>query len=254
LGVCLACALEPGRGAGGEPALEAERVYVIRKHDTLSRIGREHGVSVKDLAKHNRILPADKIYEGQRLRIPSAPKPTEAKEGGLPAEVIAAIDKAEVVAGRWQHVVIHHSGTESGTLKGIDEYHRDRRRMEHGLAYHFVVGNGHGMPDGEIAVGTRWTEQLDGGHLASAELNQASLGICLIGHFDRQKPTAQQWASLKALLRALLARCQLELEAVKTHQQINPIHTRCPGRRFDTKLLLRELEGDGGPAGPPAAP
>jgi len=46
----------------------------------------------------------------------------------------------------------------------------------------------------------------------------------------------------------LLARCHLDFDAVKTHQQINPIYTRCPGKHFPAKSFLKELreENDSG--------
>ena len=146
-----------------------------------------------------------------------------------------------VEPGRWQYVVIHHSGTPMGTVKGMDRYHREERHMENGLAYHFVIGNGHGMNDGEVAVGHRWLEQLDGGHLRSEELNKISIGICLVGDFEHDDPTARQMQNLKALTRYLLDRCRLGPNSLRTHQQINPIYTRCPGRNFPTKTFLRQF-------------
>jgi N-acetyl-anhydromuramyl-L-alanine amidase AmpD len=98
------------------------------------------------------------------------------------------------------------------------------------------------MADGQIAVGTRWTKQIDGGHLAKAEQNAISLGICLVGNFDRQTPSPKQMQQLTALALALLRRCNLPPEAVKTHQQAHRAHTRCPGKNFPTSSWLRELK------------
>jgi LysM repeat protein len=225
--VILAVALMLGVGmpdAGG-----AETVYIVRKNDTLTRIAAAYGLSVAELAKHNGIARSGVIYVGQRLRIPSKRKPSDPV---LSAAARNAIAKAKVRPGRWKYIVLHHSGTENGNIKGMDEYHRTRRHMENGLAYHFVIGNGKGMEDGAVGVGRRWTSQINGGHLASESLNEIALGICLVGNFDKQGPTRKQLASLEALLRALRDRCDLPASAVKTHQQINPVYTRCPGRHF----------------------
>lgn len=217
----------------------AEPVYIVKKNDSLWLIARQYGVSVNALARRNNLSLKDIIHPGQRLHIPSknARQPTS-----LTPAVRSAIAKAKVRPGRWKHIVVHHSATTCGTPDGMDEYHRNTRHMENGLAYHFVIGNGHGMKDGEVAVGDRWTDQLDGGHLASYSLNKVSLGICLVGQFDQTKPTTKQLDSLDALLRALLKRCSLKPEAVKTHQQINTIYTRCPGRKFDADAVLRRLK------------
>ena len=115
--------------------------------------------------------------------------------------------------------------------------------MENGLAYHFVVGNGKGMRNGAIGVCPRWNRQLDGGHLASAAQNQTALGICLLGHFDHRRPTPEQMQSLRGLVEALMARCKLTPSAVKTHQQLNVVHTRCPGALFPTRSFLESLQG-----------
>jgi len=145
------------------------------------------------------------------------------------------------VSSRWKHIVIHHSAVSDGDVKSMDRYHREERHMENGLAYHFVIGNGKRMKDGEIAVGNRWRRQLDGGHLRSGSQNRNSIGICLVGNFDRQKPTARQMESLEVLVLYLMRRCQLGVGSVKTHQQINIIHTRCPGRYFPSKTFVRQL-------------
>jgi N-acetyl-anhydromuramyl-L-alanine amidase AmpD len=136
------------------------------------------------------------------------------------------------VKGLWKHIVIHHTGTVTGTAKGIDRFHREERHMENGLAYHFLIGNGRGMGDGEIFVGERWKKQLPGGHLASETLNQSSIGICLVGNFDRTRPTKEQMESLKALTKKLLELTALPPSAVTTHREIHPGHTRCPGKLF----------------------
>jgi N-acetyl-anhydromuramyl-L-alanine amidase AmpD len=101
------------------------------------------------------------------------------------------------------------------------------------------------MGDGEIAVCRRWTGQLDGGHLASNGQNQVALGICLVGNFDKHPPSSRQMESLRILVEALMARCQLTPRAVKTHQQINIVHTRCPGSKFPIQSLLNSLPSPG---------
>jgi hypothetical protein len=227
------------------PAAHADGVYVVHKYETLTGIARDHGLSLSELAEYNHLPRDAKVHVGQRLRIPepsdtpAAPPPAAAPT--LPAGVRRAIARAEVESGRWRYIVVHHSGTPNGTVQGMDRYHREERHMENGLAYHFVIGNGHGMGDGEVVAGRRWTEQLDGGHLASESLNHVSLGICLVGNFDKEEPTRRQLRSLDALLQALMSRCDLPTSAVRTHQQINPIYTRCPGRLFPSRSFLRDL-------------
>lgn len=213
-----------------------EVTYTVRRHDTLSSISRKYGTSVSELARRNGITQRNRIYVGQRLRIPTGNSYVSTRSV-LPKDL-----SATRASRRWRHIVIHHSGASTGTVKGMDAYHRQKRHMQNGLAYHFVIGNGNGMRDGEIAVCDRWKKQLNGGHLASAAQNRVSIGICLVGNFDRSRPTPKQMESLQALVQYLMRRCSLRPSAVTTHQEINVIHTRCPGRHFPSKTFLRGIQ------------
>jgi N-acetyl-anhydromuramyl-L-alanine amidase AmpD len=139
---------------------------------------------------------------------------------------------AIAVRGSWKHIVIHHTATPSATPRGIDRFHREQRRMENGMAYHFLIGNGRGMGDGEVYIGNRWKKQIQGGHLASEHLNKSSIGICLVGNFESKPPTARQMKSLEALIRKLRQQTGLPAAAVTTHRSIHPRHTSCPGKHF----------------------
>lgn len=227
---------------GNVPA--QDRTYTVKRNDTLSAIARRNHISVNQLAERNGISRSAYIYAGQRLIIPT--QPASSGSSPLASTVQKAITSARVSPGRWKYIVIHHAAVDEGSLKSLDRYHREVRHMENGLAYHFLIGNGHGMKDGEIAVGNRWRKQLDGGHLHSEAQNKVALGICLIGDFDRHPPTARQLRSLEALIRALMDRCQLDVNDVKTHRQINVVGTRCPGSKFPMKSVLADLKSPAG--------
>jgi murein DD-endopeptidase MepM/ murein hydrolase activator NlpD len=217
----------------------AERTYKVQRNDTLGEIARRNGVTVTRLMQRNGLVRPDRIYAGQVLRIPASQ--TAAKAPALNPALSKELEGIKPAPGRWKHIVIHHSGVASGTVAGMDRYHREERHMENGLAYHFVIGNGKGLGNGKIEIGHRWSDQIDGGHLASDELNKESIGICLVGNFDSKRPTAEQMKSLKLLVGYLMERCKLQAGAVQTHQQINPIHTRCPGKYFPAKTFLKEV-------------
>ncbi len=162
----------------------------------------------------------------------------------LTASIRAAIDNAKVKKGRWKYIVVHNSGTRQGNARAFDIYHRNVRHMQNGLAYHFVIGNGHSSGDGEIEIGNRWTRQINGGHVASDYLNNIALGICLVGDFNRDVPTKTQTAALEELINYLRRRCGRVKGrdiVVYGHKQINPKPTDCPGDRFPLKWLNREF-------------
>ena len=155
----------------------------------------------------------------------------------LTSSVIEAIRRAPVKRRRWQFIVVHNSGTRQGNARVFDYYHRHVRRMQNGLAYHFVIGNGTSTGNGQIEVGDRWRRQINGGHVHSDYLNNISLGICLVGDFNRDQPTRAQLDACEELIRYLRERCgktERGTIPVKPHREMNPPRwpTDCPGDDF----------------------
>ena len=219
------------------PGPDVPLKYVVQPGDTLEAIARKHGFSTRELVTYNELNNPDALRVGQVILVPGTPT---VRRSGLPAALARELDRTRIRRG-WTHIVIHHSGTARGNVRDMDRYHRDHRRMENGLGYHFVIGNGNGMRDGEIAMGPRWAKQQDGGHLASAAQNKYSIGICLVGNFDESPPTPRQIESLRALVQYLQRRCNIRTGRVTTHTRINIRPTACPGRLFPTDAFLRSL-------------
>jgi hypothetical protein len=162
----------------------------------------------------------------------------------LTSSVIDAIRRAPVKRRRWQFIVVHNSGTRQGNARVFDYYHKHVRRMQNGLAYHFVIGNGTSTSNGQIEVGDRWRRQINGGHVHSDYLNNISLGICLVGDFNRDQPTRAQLDACEELIRYLRDRCgktERGTIPVKPHREINPPRwpTDCPGDAFPYSWFRR---------------
>ena len=239
------------------PASTHEKTWIkIEKGDTLSKIAREQGVKVEDLRKWNR-LSGDTIRPGDRLRIrpaptnpaattaakkPAAPVPKKPVEPVLrfvsPARPL--IDAPKEHLREWEYIVVHHSGTSGGNAKIFDYYHSEERGMENGMAYHFVIGNGTDSGDGQIEVGRRWLKQIQGGHLASEMLNEISIGICLVGDFNRTRVGPRQTAALIELVQYLRRMMPANRLKFRLHREINTRPTECPGRLFPA-APIREL-------------
>jgi len=158
--------------------------------------------------------------------------------------VVDAIRRAPVKRHRWQFIVVHNSGTRQGNARVFDYYHKHVRRMQNGLAYHFVIGNGTSTGNGQIEVGDRWCRQINGGHVHSDYLNNISLGICLVGDFNRDQPTRAQLDACEELIRYLRDRCgktERGTIPVKPHREMNPPRwpTDCPGDDFPYSWFRR---------------
>jgi N-acetylmuramoyl-L-alanine amidase-like protein len=200
------------------------------------------------------VIEKSGIEEDQGLEPPPSPPPrrgfwpwslSRPKEYRyLTRSVIESIRRAPVKRRRWQFIVVHNSGTRQGNARAFDYYHRHVRRMQNGLAYHFVIGNGTSTGNGEIEVGDRWRRQINGGHVHSDYLNNISLGICLVGDFNRDQPTRAQLESCEELIRYLRERCGkigFRSIAVRPHREMNPPRwpTDCPGDLFPYSWFRR---------------
>lgn len=274
-GIALNGTLSIGQKLRIPPHARQLSTYTVQPGDSLELVADRYDISASALIKHNDIKNPDRILIGQTLTIPGkvetrrtapespprtagrtrpTPSPATRRETppatarSTPASAVQDfsslwryLNRTSVKRGRWRYIVVHHSASRSGTTEGIDRYHREGRRMENGLAYHFVIGNGRGMTHGQIDIGHRWLRQLDGGHLASDELNRRSIGICLIGNFDKAPPSAKQLDSLTQLTRYLMKRTGLPQSAVRTHRGINTKPTVCPGRYFPERQWIAKL-------------
>lgn len=134
----------------------------------------------------------------------------------------------------WKYIVLHHSATKSGSVEGIDQVHRQRKDASGknwlGIGYHFVIGNGDGMKDGEVKPTFRWRRQLHGAHAGASLYNQFGIGICLIGNFETHEPTSRQVQTLKNLLDELSDRYKIDKKHIIGHGDIKS--TQCPGKYF----------------------
>jgi len=162
----------------------------------------------------------------------------------LTSSVRAQIDRAPVIPRRWQYIIVHNSGTRQGNAAAFDYYHRHVRRMQNGLAYHFVIGNGTSTRNGEVEIGDRWRRQINGGHVHSDYLNNIALGICLVGDFNRDQPTRAQLDCAEELIRYLRQRCgkiDNHYAIVRPHREVNPPRwaTDCPGDAFPYSWFRR---------------
>lgn len=165
-----------------------------------------------------------------------APRPTPAAE---PAE---AANQLKVPANwspptrsrPWRWVVVHHSATHDGGAAEFDKEHRANGWDE--LGYHFVIGNGTDTPDGYVEVGPRWHKQKHGAHAKTPDnrFNELGVGICLVGHFDQERPTQKQMQSLAVLTAYLMDTYDIPASRVIGHGDTKS--TACPGHNLYAQL------------------
>ena len=152
--------------------------------------------------------------------------------------------RSEVKERRWEYIVIHHSATAKGNAVRFDQYHKEKKGWEYGLAYHFVIGNGSFSGDGEIEVGNRWKKQIHGAHTANMNCNRVAIGICLVGDFENGgAPKENQFESLVGLVQYLSRKYNIPSSNILEHKHIHQKTTACPGKNFPfTELKTRLLQ------------
>lgn len=180
-------------------------------------------------------------YTGQRPSkigpLPSRPAPRAG--GSIRGD--AGWQPSRGLSKRWKCVVIHHSANRTDTPAGMRAFHMNKRGWDE-LGYHFVIGNGVNYGDGKVYVGQRWKQQMHGAHtkVPGNYYNNHGIGICLIGNFERERPTARQLDSLAKLLSFLSQRCGIPRSKLLTHGGVTG-KTACPGRHFSMQAVLRKM-------------
>ncbi|MFW5829329.1 MAG: peptidoglycan recognition family protein [Planctomycetota bacterium] len=184
-----------------------------------------------------RVLPLSLLLAGLVVwAVHLARQPEAGPEAVLPFAAIAP----EVPPRAWRHIVVHHSAAEHGSSEGIDRFHHDDQGWE-GIGYHFVIGNGHGMPAGRIEATFRWRLQRHGAHVRVGAYNETGIGICLIGNYNHEPPPSllyERCAHLCALL--ITSYPTLTVDRILGHR--DAMATDCPGDRFDLHHLRRRVE------------
>jgi hypothetical protein len=165
-----------------------------------------------------------------------APKAVTAFVGNVPRDWIP---KAGFKRD-WYWIVIHHSATPSGSERDFDREHKEKGWDECG--YHFVIGNGTNSGNGQVEVSGRWPVQKYGAHAYTPDerFNQHGIGICLVGNFDIDRPTAAQMASLNKLVTYLMRTYNIPPSRVLGHRETK--QTDCPGRNLNLNVIRRSLQ------------
>ncbi len=141
-------------------------------------------------------------------------------------------------SGRWRYIILHHSATKSGNACIFDQYHRQRGMDE--VAYHFIIGNGDKLGDGEIEATSRWREQKHGAHAGVEPYNEYGIGVCVVGDFESGgQVTPAQFEALVQLCAYLMRTYHIPIQNIKRHCDIRA--TKCPGANFPYGELIQRL-------------
>jgi N-acetyl-anhydromuramyl-L-alanine amidase AmpD len=136
-----------------------------------------------------------------------------------------------------EYIIIHHSATKQGDAETFRRYHVQVNGWKD-IGYHYVINNGTYKPDGLIEKGRG--EKEVGAHAIG--YNNRSIGICLVGNFDEDRPTEAQMQALVQLCKDIMQRYNIPAKNVLGHRETGAKKT-CPGKNFDMNAFRKMLEG-----------
>lgn len=141
--------------------------------------------------------------------------------------------------GRWKAIVIHHSATASGSPETLAAKGGDS-------SFHFLIGNGNGMDDGEIYVDHRWLLQEGTRHVRGTDgpwYDQNAISICVVGNGEREEFSRAQLDRLVDLVHKLARKLDIGSENVFLASDVSS--DRSPGRHFPSAELHERLRSLG---------
>ncbi len=141
------------------------------------------------------------------------------------------------------HIVVHHSLSADGPLPNVGavrEFHKSQGWRE--VGYHYLVellGKHY-----EIVVGRPLA--MPGAHCTHGRMNERSIGICLIGDFDKAPPPPAQWDRAVYFVADQCEAYNIPADHVIGHREAGAMDgfdwragefKSCPGKFFDTGVF-----------------
>ena len=133
-------------------------------------------------------------------------------------------------------IIIHHSASSSRTTtKQINKWHKDRKfyyneAFDNYIGYHYLV-----HANGRIEQ-TKLLKD-EGCHCIGQ--NTKSIGVCVIGNFEKTKPTNKQMVSLLALA-DYLTKTTGKVLPISGHQKFSA--TKCPGKYLQSNINILNMK------------
>jgi len=128
-------------------------------------------------------------------------------------------------------IAVHHSQRKIDSLKRIKDFHIRINKWED-IGYHYLIDK-----KGKIYVGR--SEKFIGAHVFGH--NKNSLGICLIGNFDEEKPAKKQIQTLIKFLKNKIKKHKIPIKNILGHREFPEITKTCPGKFMDMDKIRKVL-------------
>lgn len=171
------------------------------------------------------------------LSLPALMAPADSRNVGVIFDTTRPLERQ-----RWTAIVITHTASPFATPASLEAQHKAGGLSM--LGHHFLIGNGNGLSDGELFVGPRWLQQVQGAHAVSpkaAWLNEHALSICLVGDGNRRTFTDAQMRRLVQVVNVLSRELGIPREKIYLQSEVDS--AKAPGGFFPTATFRSQLVG-----------
>lgn len=202
-----------------------------------ARVGLEHVMADMDATPAQRRRAQDGITRSGKLLSAAAPRVRAGTTNGVVTRAMwgavkPRVDRMDKTQGSYTRITVHHSADRdpveldgslartSEAVREIQKAHMEGKTTHYGdIGYHFLVD-----PYGRLIEGRDLTYQ--GAH-AYGDNNLQNIGICVIGNFDTDKPTAAALETLEREIEFLRRTYSIPKNRIYGHRELRS--TDCPG-------------------------
>jgi N-acetylmuramoyl-L-alanine amidase len=139
--------------------------------------------------------------------------------------------------GKIEYIIVHHSERTIDFPLFIKMRHMYLRHWED-IGYHYLIGgNSPFTINGKLYFGR--SRELIGAHAIG--YNRNSLGICLIGNFDKTNPSKNQLLTLSSFLEDKIGEYSVPIQNILGHNELPGVTKSCPGSLIDMSYIREEI-------------
>lgn len=143
------------------------------------------------------------------------------------------------MANSVRYIIVHHTERNNDFPAFIRFRHMYLRGWDD-IGYHYLIGNKRPFTrDGHLYAGCM--ENCVGAHARG--YNDQSLGICLIGNFNKSNPSPKQLETLISFLKEKGEQYQISNCNILGHRELPNVTKSCPGKNLDMDMVREAMAG-----------
>ena len=136
------------------------------------------------------------------------------------------------------YLICHHSAIKNSDnahqFNAVKRYHIGKGWGD--IGYHFFIES-----DGKLCIGRNVGTV--GAHCRDSGMNYKSIGICVQGNFEVERPTTKQLDRFKRLILSLRKKYGVPNSRIIGHRDVSGASTVCPGKNF-VSLIRKDFWDD----------